>query len=89
VSALLSSDESIVGVYQAQQRAQVASRVGIEIPISCLSGSCGTCEVEVTKTNPKTGTTSTAVVHACIAGVPRGFDSVTVSQLSDPIWGDV
>ena len=66
---------------------QVASRTGVHIPTSCLNGSCGTCEVEVSKTSPKTGARSTAVVRACVAGVPRNFSDVTVSALTDPIWG--
>ena len=66
---------------------QVAERAGVDIPVSCSTGSCGTCEVEVTKTSVATGTTSTAVVRACVAGVPRGYKDVQISQLTDPIWG--
>jgi xanthine dehydrogenase iron-sulfur cluster and FAD-binding subunit A len=63
---------------------EVASSVGIDLPAGCFSGSCGICEVEVATD----GGLSTTVVRACVAVVPAGVASMTVSELpDDAAWG--
>lgn len=54
-----------------------ARQAGFTIPVGCLGGSCGACEIEV----------NGRVVRACIASVPRiRAGSVTVSLSADPYW---
>lgn len=67
--------------------AQVAAKAGYDIPSSCLSGQCGACEVEVTKTDRVTGAKSSGMVRSCIAGFPPGYSRVEVEDLADAIWG--
>jgi Na+-transporting NADH:ubiquinone oxidoreductase subunit NqrF len=58
----------------------VAARAGIEIPTSCLQGSCGSCEVELESGD------FNEVCRTCIGTVPAGISEVTVYLLSDPSW---
>ena len=51
-----------------------------------MTGSCGACEVEITKTDAVTGETSTGVVRACVAAFPRGYTEVLVSDFDDMVW---
>jgi ferredoxin len=55
----------------------VAQEAGQLIPVGCLGGSCGACEIEVN------GTT----LRACIATVPASRSGeLTVELTSDPYW---
>ena len=56
---------------------EVAERAGIFIPTGCLMGSCHACEVEL-----EDGTS----ICACISGVPRNKEELTINLYSDPIW---
>jgi predicted molibdopterin-dependent oxidoreductase YjgC len=58
----------------------VAARAGVEIPTSCLQGSCGSCEVEL-----ESGEFN-EVCRTCIGTVPAGMSEVTAYLLSDPSW---
>lgn len=71
----------------ANLRVQVADRAGAYIPSNCCSGSCGTCEVEVAKTNAKSGAVTVGVARACVAAFPSGYSDFVVSELVDPVWG--
>ncbi|GMH39260.1 hypothetical protein BSKO_07158 [Bryopsis sp. KO-2023] len=68
---------------------EVANRCDVDISTGCLSGSCGSCEVEVTKYEVTKGVSepSTSVVRACIAGIPRGYNLIEIDDVEDPIWG--
>ena len=54
-----------------------AREAGFTIPVGCLGGSCGACEIDV---NGRT-------IRACISTVPpvRGR-SLTVALSADPYW---
>jgi hypothetical protein len=58
----------------------VAQRAGVEIPTSCLAGSCGTCEVELE------GEALEEVCRTCIGTVPHSPPAITVYLLQDPTW---
>lgn len=70
---------------------QVASRCGVEIPTGCLSGSCGICEVEFRKyqtgavNGGSSGSTpaAAAVIRACIAKLPPGYDRIEITEMMD------
>jgi len=66
---------------------EVAHQCAVSIPTGCLCGSCGTCEVEVTKYGDGDSDPSPVVVRACVAGVPPGYKMIEVDDVSDPIWG--
>jgi ferredoxin len=54
-----------------------ARDAGFSIPVGCLGGSCGACEIDV---NGQT-------VRACIATVPRSRrGELTVALSADPYW---
>ena len=54
---------------------KAAIDVNLEIPIGCLSGSCGACEIEV----------NGEVIRACIESV-ASEDEINVEFFSDPYW---
>ena len=54
-----------------------ARKAGIEIPIGCLGGSCGACEIEV---NGK-------VIRSCINSITKNKSKVlNVNYADDPYW---
>ena len=54
-----------------------AKAAGVSIPIGCMGGSCGACEIDVN------GTT----VRACISTVPGSRSGeLQVAFASDPYW---
>jgi ferredoxin len=54
-----------------------AREAGFAIPVGCLGGSCGACEIDV---NGRT-------IRACISTVPRVRGrSLTVALSADPYW---
>tara|TARA_Y100001968_G_C19451332_1_gene768862 strand:+ start:2397 stop:2642 length:246 start_codon:yes stop_codon:yes gene_type:complete len=54
-----------------------AKKAGIEIPIGCLGGSCGACEIEV---NGK-------VLRSCINKIKQPKDGkLNVNFAEDPFW---
>ncbi|MFM7675733.1 MAG: 2Fe-2S iron-sulfur cluster binding domain-containing protein [Synechococcus sp.] len=56
---------------------EVAREAGQTIPVGCLGGSCGACEIEV----------NGQMVRACIARVPFSARGVLVVELAtDPHW---
>ena len=56
---------------------QAAAAAGVSIPIGCMGGSCGACEIDV---NGK-------VVRACISTVPPSKSGqLTVEFATDPFW---
>ena len=56
---------------------QAANAAGVQIPIGCMGGSCGACEIEV----------NGEVVRACISTVPPSASgSLTVGFATDPYW---
>eukprot|EP00884_Botryococcus_braunii_P023172 jgi/Botrbrau1/9539/Bobra.0089s0001.1 len=66
---------------------EVAEVAGVTIPSSCCSGSCGSCEVEVTKVTADGQKSQASVVRACVAGIPPGFTRLDIDEIEDPIWG--
>eukprot|EP00877_Chromochloris_zofingiensis_P006883 jgi/Chrzof1/2448/Cz11g16050.t1_FDX6[v5.2] len=71
---------------------EVADACGVSIPTGCFSGSCGICEVEVTKFKGSSlpgddSPPAPAVIRACIAKIPPGYDRLEIDQLQDAIWG--
>ncbi|BDA48199.1 hypothetical protein COCOBI_11-4590 [Coccomyxa sp. Obi] len=68
----------------------VAERAGVHLETGCNTGSCGICEVEVRNVQAgglPSSSEAPAVVRACIAKVPPGYERMEVSQLCDSIWG--
>jgi ferredoxin len=55
----------------------VAARAGITITTGCLMGSCYACEVELDDGMP---------VRACITGIPRDRQKLTINLYSDEAW---
>jgi ferredoxin len=55
----------------------VAERAGLFIPTGCLMGSCHACEVTLEDGTP---------VCACITGVPRNKDHLTINLMADFSW---
>jgi ferredoxin len=54
-----------------------AREAGVCIPVGCLGGSCGACEIEV----------NGRLVRACIATVPSSRSgTLQVELASDPAW---
>ena len=54
-----------------------AGKAGLEIPVGCLTGSCGACEIDV---NGET-------VRACISDIKSDTKSqLRVSLTTDPYW---
>ncbi len=54
-----------------------AEKAGLDIPIGCLTGSCGACEIDV---NGET-------VRACISEITNNKEStLRVSLTTDPFW---
>ena len=54
-----------------------AEKAGFEIPVGCLTGSCGACEIDV---NGKT-------IRACINDIQGDVQSIlNVSLTTDPFW---
>ena len=54
-----------------------AKRAGITIPIGCLAGRCGACEIEV---NGK-------IIRACISRVMSAHNApLSVDWATDPLW---
>tara|TARA_Y100001968_G_scaffold280659_1_gene277371 strand:- start:523 stop:768 length:246 start_codon:yes stop_codon:yes gene_type:complete len=56
---------------------KAASEAGVNIPIGCLGGSCGACEIEV---NGK-------VLRSCINKIkkPR-HGNLSINHIDDPYW---
>lgn len=66
----------------------VALRCGVEITTGCLSGSCGSCEMEMIKrTRGSSSFGSSRVVRTCVGVVPRQVDCIEIRNLQDPLWG--
>jgi len=63
----------------------VAHRCGVDIPTGCLTGSCGTCEVEVTKQSSTEEVTY--VARACVASVPDDGVGIVIDDIADQVWG--
>jgi ferredoxin len=55
----------------------VAERAGVDIPTGCLQGSCHACEVEID---------DEITVCACITGIPRSKEKMTIDLYVDPLW---
>ena len=56
---------------------EAAEKAGIKIPIGCLRGSCGTCEIDV---NGET-------VRACMTQLSHFHDDLLkVKFIEDPYW---
>ncbi len=54
-----------------------AKRAGVKIPVGCLGGSCGACEIE---TNGK-------VIRACISKIEKQKSGyIEVELFNDPYW---
>ncbi|GBF91515.1 hypothetical protein Rsub_04255 [Raphidocelis subcapitata] len=71
---------------------EVAERCGITIPGGCYSGNCGICEVEVRKFAAGAAAGAprppAAVVRACVARLPPGYERVEIEALpDDQLWG--
>ena len=85
------SDGNSVVAQPGQNLYDVACDAGTELTLGCSSGSCGVCEMELTKSGALDGTgvgEGTVVVRPCIHVVPRGFARVHLNQmLDDDIWG--
>lgn len=71
-----------------QTIAEVAHGCGVDIVLGCGSGSCGVCEVEVSKlAGGQDVDPSPAVVRSCVAGIPPGYARIEVQEVADAIWG--
>jgi ferredoxin len=54
-----------------------AEKAGLEIPVGCLTGSCGACEIDV----------NGVTVRACISEIKNNKKStLKVSLTTDPFW---
>ena len=54
-----------------------AKKAGLDIPVGCLTGSCGACEIDV---NGET-------VRACISDIKGNKQNIlNVSLTTDPFW---
>ena len=53
-----------------------AKKANINIPIGCLSGSCGACEIDV---NGKT-------IRPCITSIELSDQKLNIEFTSDPYW---
>ena len=54
-----------------------AKKAGVEIPIGCLGGSCGACEIEV----------NGEVIRACISKIKKkAFNTLEVEIFEDQYW---
>ncbi len=53
-----------------------ARKAGIEIPMGCLKGSCGACEIEV----------NGEVTRACINTIPTSNEILNIKLYTDPYW---
>eukprot|EP00241_Pyramimonas_parkeae_P009065 CAMPEP_0114261840 /NCGR_PEP_ID=MMETSP0058-20121206/21389_1 /TAXON_ID=36894 /ORGANISM="Pyramimonas parkeae, CCMP726" /LENGTH=82 /DNA_ID=CAMNT_0001377477 /DNA_START=384 /DNA_END=632 /DNA_ORIENTATION=- len=68
---------------------EVAMSAGVDIPSSCLTGHCGSCEVEVEGWTVEGCANGSAkeVVRACVSPIPCGTRSLVVDELNDGVWG--
>jgi len=55
---------------------KIAMKEGINIPTGCLSGSCGSCEIEV----------NGEVIRACISVVEEQEGALKVDFFTDSCW---
>ena len=56
---------------------EVAKKANIEIPLGCLGGSCGACEIEV----------NGEVIRPCINSIKKTNEEIlNVDFYSDPFW---
>jgi len=82
-------DEDVaVEAFPGENLLEVSLKCGVGITTGCLSGSCGSCEMEMKKVlvdglQPETA----RVVRTCIGVVPRGVKRIEISTIQDPIWG--
>ncbi len=53
-----------------------AKKANINIPVGCLSGSCGACEIDV---NGKT-------IRPCITSIELSDQKLNIEFTSDPYW---
>ena len=53
-----------------------AKKANVNIPIGCLSGSCGACEIEVN------GNT----IRPCISRIESSIKELNIEFTSDPYW---
>ena len=53
-----------------------AKKANINIPVGCLSGSCGACEIDV---NGKT-------IRPCITSIELSDQKLNIEFTSDPFW---
>lgn len=61
---------------------EVSSRANFGIPTGCLTGSCGTCEVELKKRG-----SGSQVVRACMTSIPNDCKFIEIDELVDAVWG--
>ena len=70
-------DGSVTEALPGNDWLAAAGEAGIPIPLGCLEGRCGACEIEV----------DGQVVRACIASVPASpVGQLHVALASDPHW---
>jgi len=82
-------DEDVaVEAFPGDNLLELSLKCGVGITTGCLSGSCGSCEMEIKKV-PLDGlqTDSARVVRTCIGVVPKGAKRIEISSIQDPIWG--
>ena len=64
-------------VYEGEDWFSSAEKAGLEIPVGCLTGSCGACEIDV----------NGVTVRACISEIKNNKKStLKVSLTTDPFW---
>lgn len=86
VSVYFKNHDILTDASPGESLLAVAHKCGVEIPTGCLTGSCGTCEIEVTRQSAS-GSPITSVVRSCIATVPVDVQAITVDDISDAVWG--